>query len=119
MVSKIRRVISSPTLPVDEGAGDDCKSVAVGIVATVGSCILLHCGCLPLTSTLFVLLVLVGVIKPPCPVPLLPPLDEDVASDVGEDEVAVVGVTTNEVLLASIVGRVLICQVEAPSAVRA
>ena len=110
MVSKMRRVVSSPILPVEEGAGGDCKRVVVGKVAiTVGSCILPHCGCLPLTYTLLVLLV--GVIKPLCTLPLLPPLDED--------EVVAVGVTTNEVLLASIVGRLLICQVEAPSEVRA
>src|SRR5450755_2967588 len=108
MVSKIRRVVSSPTLSVDEGAGDDCKRVALDIVTTVvGSCILPHCGCLPLTYTLLVLLVLVGVIRPPCLVPLLPLL--------GEDEIEVVGVATNEVLLASIVGNVLVCHEEAPS----
>ena len=76
----MRRVVSSPTLPVDEGAGDDCKRVAVGSSSCSGE---LHLAPLrlPPTDEYSMWCLLVGVIKPPCPVPLLPPLDEDVASE--------------------------------------
>ncbi len=89
----------------DTVVGSSVTEEEVGV--SVGSCSLFHRGWLPLTSVLFP--VGVPVFPLPFPEPPLCPLGGDVG----------VGVTCNEVLLASIVGVLVTCQLEAPSDVRA
>ena len=79
-----------------------------------GNCRLFHRGCTPLMSTLGSLLELPRVVLVlPVPVLPVPPLPLTCPPD------GLVGVTGNEVLIASMVGVLEIFQLEAPSEVRA
>ena len=116
MVNKIRREVFSPALFVTGVVEDgDCSRVTAVTVTVGGNCIVLHCGCLPLMRTFVELAV--GITTPPEPLPLRPlllllPLPPLLLPGVG---VAV----SIDVLLASMLGWLLICHVEAASAVRA
>ena len=124
-VRAIRRGRSSPVVLA---CGDEERVVGEKVITgveliTVGSCILPHCGCVPLTSVfglreeldVFVVPELVPVLSEPVLRPLVL-----VEVGVGGGIVGVAeGVGWREVLLASMVGVVLISRLEAPSVVRA
>ena len=115
-VSNMCRGKSSPLLTgADNMAVDPEVELIIGVAARigVGSCSLLHAGCVPVISVGVELLLPLLSTPPLDPCPWLDPCPRFVDVEAG------VGLPCEGLLLASIVGVLVTCQVLVPSGTRA